>query len=232
MYNDYDDFYYEPSEFEQMVDEFKASLRANVKDEIKEELAQLRKENEANRELRNNWNAKVAELEKEYQNKKYELLKAQREAEAAAKDAKRMRLKELLSDCPVFAYTVHLKNTQRPKCALCDENRYRAYTTPLGRIAREVCPCKEMLRRYYIKKAPIVSIEQYYHGSIVTKYLVNDDSEDGYLRCANEFHDETPFEKIKTYSPLFRDEARARRYVAWLNKREEQKEKMDGGAEG
>lgn len=231
MYNDYDDFYYEPSEFEQMVDEFKASLRANVKDEIKEELAQLRKENEANRELRNNWNAKVAELEKEYQNKKYELTKAIRAAEDEARKAKQTRLKELISEWPVVAYTIETEYIKREKCDLCDSQRRRKYTTPLGREAYEYCTCSEQRKRYHTKKAPIFELQQMCNDSLQARYLVNKNAAESFMRYSEKFFDDEPFEKINPYGALFRDENRAKRYAAWLNKREEQKEKMDGGAE-
>ena len=44
MYYDYDDYWREPSEFEQQVEEFKDALRNSVKDEIKEKIASLEKE--------------------------------------------------------------------------------------------------------------------------------------------------------------------------------------------
>ena len=44
MYYDYDDYWGDPSEFEQQVEEFKDALRNSVKDEIKEKIASLEKE--------------------------------------------------------------------------------------------------------------------------------------------------------------------------------------------
>lgn len=229
MYNDFDDFYCEPSEFEQMVDDFKESLRKSVKDEIKEELARLREENAANKELRNNWNAKVAELEREYQNKKYELTKAIRAAEDEAKKAKQTRLNELISEWPVVAYTIETEYIKQKKCDLCDSQRRRKYTTPLGREAYEYCTCFNQRRRYHTKKAPIVEFCQIYNNTFISRYLINKNADESYLRYSEKFFDETPFEEINPYGALFRDENRAKRYASWLNKKEKDK---FGGAEG
>ena len=61
----YDDFYNEPSEFEQQIYEFKQALVKAVKEEYQEELETLRKEN--------------AELA-DFKSKKDELERAHREA--------------------------------------------------------------------------------------------------------------------------------------------------------
>lgn len=217
----YDDFYNEPSGFEEQIDEFKAALRASVKEEFIAEMESLRKENDSNRELRNNWNAKVRELQNEYTQKKWEIEKKLRAAEDAARDAKKMRLNELLAEWSAFAYSIEDEYIKQPKCDLCDEYRHRHYTTPLGKKTYEDCSCAKVLHRYHVKKAPLVEVSQDFHGKIITRYLINKDAEESFLRYAETFCDETPFESINTYRPIFRDENRAIRYAAWLNKRQE-----------
>lgn len=215
-----DDFYRELSEFDEMVEDFKESLRSSVKEEINSEMDNLRKENAALREIRDNWHAKVRELEQEYIKKKDELRRKVQEAEQAARDAKRLRLAELLAGQSVFAYTIKAEYIKQQKCDLCDNYRQRKYITPLGREAKEDCLCKKSKVRYHIKKVPIVSISQDSNGRVSSAYLVNDDAEASFLRNADTFFDETPFEEVNRYHPLFHDENRARRYVAWLNKKE------------
>ena len=68
MYPDFDD-YYEPSEFEQQVEEFKDSLRHSVKQETQELIERLRKENEELRSVRDNWE----EVKRSYEKKQREL---------------------------------------------------------------------------------------------------------------------------------------------------------------
>lgn len=47
-----DDFFYEPSEFEEKVDEFKECLALAVKEDILAELKKLREENESLKEFK------------------------------------------------------------------------------------------------------------------------------------------------------------------------------------
>lgn len=220
---DWEDFY-EPSEYEQMVDEFKDSLRRSVKDEILNEIKKFRDECERLREIRDNWDSKVRELEAGVIQKKVELTKAIEKAKDEGRNAKQMRLRELLADHQAFVYTIHTEKIRQPKCNLCDENRYRHYITPLGREAKEECFCKAYKTRYHVKRAPLVEIRQFRSGKILSAYLFDPGWEEESMRNATEFFDETPFEQISTYKALFRDENRARRYAAWKNKQEEAKE--------
>lgn len=216
----WNDFYDEPSEFDQLVEEFKNSLRLSIKEEFIREIECLRKENESLREIRDNWNAKVGELEKDYANKNRELDKAIREANDAAVNAKELRFKELVDEVAPVVWTIEYEVVRLPKCNLCDEDRYRDYITPLGRAAKEECECAVKKRIAHVKRAPILRIEELGRSMLRTYYLTCDDDHSTYNRDSYEFCDDTPFEKINTWRrPLFHDENRARRYAAWLNKK-------------
>lgn len=216
-----DDFYCESSEFDTQIEEFKETLRASVKEEILQELESLRKENELNRELRNNWHQKVYELEKDYNEKKRELSLKIYEAENAVKNAKHLRLKELLVDYPAFAYAIHIEYVNPPKCNQCDQYRRIAYKTPLGRTAYEDCICAQHKPRYHVRKVALVEINQNYPGSITPRYLIHPDRDEDYLRYANKFYDETPFDEIKYCSDaLFKSETKARLFASYKNKKE------------
>lgn len=216
----YDDFYCEPSEFEMQVEEFKDSLRASVREEITQELERLRKENASLIDIRNNWSKKVRELEDDYRAKKFELNKAIADANEAAKKAKQTRFKEIVSEVAPVAYMVACTEIKPPKCCLCDDKRRRKYITPLGRVAYEDCECAKSKKFYHVERSPIVRISSLTNGGIRTFYLVNRFAEESWMRESDDFYDETPFEKINTYRPLFHDENRARRYAEWMNKKE------------
>lgn len=84
FYGGYDDFY-EPSEFDEKVEEFKDYLRNSVKDEIKEEISKLKEENAKLQAVRNNWD----KLKSDYENKLQEI----------KKETAKMRLSELFGAC-------------------------------------------------------------------------------------------------------------------------------------
>jgi len=216
----YDDFYYEPSEFEAQVEEFKDSLRASVKEEITQELERLRKENASLIDIRNNWSKKVRELEDDYRAKKFELDKAIRDAKDADEKAKRTRFDQLISEFAPVVYVVDYEQIKLPKCDLCDNQRRRKYITPLGRVAYEDCECAKSKKFYHIKRAPIVRLSAFINGGVRPFYLVNESAEESWARNSDEFFDETPFEEIKSCFPLFHNENRARRYAEWMNKKE------------
>lgn len=210
MWND-DDFYSEPSEFNEQVDEFKKSLRASVKEEILAEMDRLRKENEKLMDIRDHWNEKVRELEKNLH-----------EAERIADSAKRMALFDLIRSYPDRAYTVKVKYVQRPKCDKCNERRELPYVTPRGFTRYEICECRENKPVYFVKAIPLVEIACYRSGESCAKYLYNDEADAECLRFVSVFFDSTPFDKIDMHqnTPIFRSEDRAKQYVEWLNNRE------------
>lgn len=216
----WDDFYCEPSEFDQQIEEFKDSLRISVKEEITQELERLRKENASLIDIRNNWDRKVRELEDVYRAKKFELDKAIADAKEAAKKAKQARLQDLISEVAPVAYMVIYKSISLPKCCLCDDQRRRKYITPLGRVAYEDCECAKRKKLYHVERSPIVRISSFSNGGIRTFYLVNKYAGESWMRESDDFYDEKPFEEINVYRPLFHDENRARRYAEWMNKKE------------
>lgn len=220
-----DGFYFEPSEFDEKVDEFKKSLRASVKEEILQEMEWLRKDNEKLIDIRDHWNEKVRELESEYTAKMRELEKKLHEAERIADSAKRMALFDLIRSYPDHAYTVKAKYVQRPKCDKCNALRELPYVTPRGFTRYEPCECKETKPVYYVKAIPLAEITCHWNGEPCIKYLYNDDPDAEWLRFASKFFDNTPFDQIDIHevTPLFRSEDRANQYVEWLNHQENNK---------
>lgn len=128
----YDDFYNEPSEFEQQIYEFKQALVKAVKEEYQEELETLRKENAELADFK----SKKDELERAHREALHEFEKKKAEIE---RSAKHMRLVELLSENMLAGWFAKTKYTEKPKCDLCDEKRQITYTKPSGAKASEPC---------------------------------------------------------------------------------------------
>lgn len=147
----YDDFY-EPSEYEMMVEEFKNTLRESVKQEWKDRMAKLEEENKSLQEIKNDWES----IKKDYENLKNECEWERKLAIANAKqDAKKMRLKELMQDVQCEYWSVGLSWVKGEKCNKCNENRKIKYISPRGKEMYEDCKCADS-KRIYAPKCNII----------------------------------------------------------------------------
>lgn len=138
---DYDDFYREPSEFEQEIEELKSKLSQSVKKEIMDELESLRKENAELRPIKED----ISKLEREYYNKKVQL---EREYDERRRNIRKERISELLKDYDVEYWGVHVYYEDMEKCNKCDKNRRIHYKTPLGKDEFERCDCADRIAKY------------------------------------------------------------------------------------
>ncbi|CAH1054073.1 hypothetical protein [Paenibacillus pseudetheri] len=136
-----DDFYREPSEFEEQIDQFKESLMNAVKDEHKAEIERLRKENAELQEIKQNletikrdYNQKVVELDMQKRNLKNEV--------------RRERLLELMGDLKVELFTARKNWKSGPKCEKCDERRKINFLSPSGKKLSEDCGCNNNISFY------------------------------------------------------------------------------------
>ena len=169
MYNDYFDFP-EPSTGDIVFEEIKKVLLGTLKEEIKNELEHLHKENE---ELR--------PYKEERDRMQYELLNTKRDCERriieAERKAKEMTLKELFGECIVDAWKVKREYIKGPKCDKCDENRKLHYTTPRGKAMTEDCDCADSTVQFVPTPA------------IMTRFKVNPNARCKYQESADNFYD-------------------------------------------
>ena len=121
--------FYEPSEFDMLVDEWKEKLRDSVKEEYKAEMAKLRQENETLQDIKKNWDKKVRELQTE----KEEVIRTKDRIE---REIKNQYFSEILKDVMEERWGISYEwEYLREKCDRCDGDRRLHYKTPSGRDA-------------------------------------------------------------------------------------------------
>ena len=217
----YDDFY-EPSDYDIMVEELKEKLRESVKQEYVDEMNRLKAEVERLSDIKKNWNEKCKELDD-----------AKRDAERTKRDAlsqaKKMRLGELLNDyiIPVWGLQYDYKYL-REKCDKCDEYGRIHYKSPQGYDRDEACDCRQKVCVWTPVEAEIVEINRNewagndkvpYHVYFEWKVGAKGEDPDDFSQTMK-FADGLEFEKVDPFRMVFRDKDRAKTYCDWKNLRE------------
>ena len=215
----YDDFYNEPSEFEQQIYEFKQALVKAVKEEHQEELEALRKENAELADFK----SKKDELERAHREALREFEKKKAEIEIRAKH---MRLVELLSENMLVGWFAKTKYTEKPKCDLCDEKRQITYTKPSGAKASEPCyVCGSTEQTLVPEEIEVYKLTQKKSGwggeyPRIERYYTRKEEEDGdNFEAYRDAYAGQPFEKINNYRMVFLTFEDCQSYCDWSNER-------------
>lgn len=225
----YEDDFYEPSEFDMLVDEWKEKLRDSVKEEYKAEMAKLRQENETLQDIKKNWDKKVRELQTE----KEEVVRTKYRIE---REIKNQYLSEILKDVMEERWGISYRwEYLREKCDRCDDDRRLHYKTPLGRDAYEMCSCAKQCRIYSPEEISGIQISQRrsrYDKDIKIFFEHEDnkdrDSYDTYRWHSDSFifQDDMSYdelEKAHTHYAIFKNKEECQKYCDWLNAREREK---------
>lgn len=225
----YDEPYYcEPSEFDEKCEELIEMLRQSANEDIKAELEKLRKENAEMKEIFNNYNQKVRELEQAKRNYEFDEQRLRSKIES---DVKKLRLSSLLEDFQTTIYTVRNVYKEKPKCDKCDEQGYLHYFTPRGKEQKEWCECREKEDFYAAEECYChefkISTFPDRRGQLIGWYRLNSAKyeEDCYTSShyvANKMYQGQPFADLDNRNIYFYDEETAKQYADWLNKRSEQ----------
>ncbi|KWX79944.1 hypothetical protein [Paenibacillus jilunlii] len=221
-----EDYYNEPSEFEQQVDAFKESLLNAVKEEHKAEIERLRKENAELQEVKQNlesikreYNQKVAELGIQKNNLKNEV--------------RRERLLELMGDFKAELFSPRTKWMSGPKCNKCDDKRRIPFLSPSGKEMVEDCSCKNNIL-IYEPRTNICSSFEVRNGKFMAWYKsYSVDRADGMELESLGVSDVAKFiwagekfEDIKDYyKAYFKTEEDCQSYCDWLTDQESNKVK-------
>ena len=218
---DPEDFYREPSEFEEQIEEFKESLRKSVKQEFLYEMERLRKENKNLRYIRD----KLYQFERE---KRTELSLLREKTANAEREARRVRFNKLFAEFMPAVYCVGYRYEKKPKCDKCDENRLIFYTTPLGRRASESCICNQIKTIYEPEVRYVSEIRLGNSGGndgLIVWYKPKRDDEYVSPRVFKGYCDEMQPEVIEDkYIAAFKELERCQAYCDWLNEQERSKE--------
>lgn len=222
-YWEYDTGYYEPSEFDEKCEELKGYLRDSVTKELKEKLETLQKENERMKDIVDNYDAKVRELDAAKEKFKFDERNLR---DKIRSEVRRERLSKLLEDFQTMLYQVLNIPVEQPKCDKCNANRMIEFFSPSGQRYTEKCQCAKRLPHFEVIQANCVEFklmgdkicgwysrcdlsntEEYYH--ISGEYV------------ADKMYDGRDFASIDNYyNVYFRDKATAQKYADWLNDNE------------
>lgn len=141
-------------EYGQMIIEFKEYLRDSVRQEVANEISELKDKLAELKEVESKWNEKCCEVEAE----RYRLQQSQRDAE---KMARQCRLSELMESIEHEAWTVKGRYEYvKPKCDKCDKDRRIHFKSPGGREMTEECECAKRKYIYEVKPIMLYKIHQ------------------------------------------------------------------------
>lgn len=206
------DGYFEPTEFDIAMADFKASIVDNVRKEIKDKIDRLEKENAELREVKDNWD----QIKREHATAMCELSLAK---EQAKRQAEKARLQTVFRDLCVIGYRVHCEYMQGPKCDKCDEYRKIHFVSPMGRSMTEDCQCAASKAFCRPREESLISF--YIGDGVQSRYYTrNDDVYADRYDCCAEVYSELPEElaTINSYRAVFLNVADCQAYCDWHNK--------------
>lgn len=226
-YPDYDDFYSEPSEYEQMVYEFKESLKKSVSQEWVDRMNKLEKENAELQDVKRNFE----QIKRDYESKERAL---QGECDRVKRDAeykaRYLRLKELMKDLQVVFWTPTWSSMYPPKCGKCEDGRVIRYKSPTGKNCEEVCSCANPVQTYEPKAYELYEISlRNRSGNEVSTWLTPCSGDDDdyykntiYLERDKIIKDDVDFETLRgvenIYKLFFESYERCEKFCKWYTK--------------
>jgi hypothetical protein len=213
-----DDFYEEPSEFDNAMEELKANLMKSVKEEYVSEMERLKAENLELQSVKSNFE----QIKNEYESKKFELERERRDLQSRVR---RERLVDLLDDHKAIMFKAFSKRVMPDKCDKCDDYRTVHYTTPLGRKASEKCTCGAGKEVYYPNEFIRYEFRMNRDKNITAWYRQYNNNEDGFvsdhsIHADTIYSSDMKFEDLSQYSTFFKNEEECQAYCDYLNTKE------------
>lgn len=235
MFYDYDDYWAEPNEFEQQIEEFKDALKKDVRTEIKERIESLEKELSELKAYKDDKNKIIQEYENRFKEVKREADKKIREAKESEEKMKKARLHQLLGEYLTIGWKPIYNVEQGEKCDKCDDNRYIHFTSPQGKKYKEECQCAKRYYWYYPKEAILSKIYvrkknfgwddnekiDFYNRYYTVKSEERDDY-DIYETASDVYtSSDIDFENVNKYRAVFLNEEDCKKYCDWINEKKE-----------
>lgn len=190
------------------------AIKENVKQDIKQEMEHLRKEN--------------AELQQYKQERQEYESRLQTEVEAYKKTLRQGKIMELFGDYIGTGWGVGRNTILPPKCDKCDEKRLVHFKSPRGKELTEPCDCA--FGKVVYKPIELTLIKFFKHRDEIIRYFIDrDHTTENYWEyedvTSNIYDGETPFEDLNYWEIVFLDKETCERYCAWKT---EQEAKKDG----
>ena len=193
-----------------------AAIKENVKQDIKQEMEHLRKEN-----------AELQQYKQERQEvenvKKWYESRLQTEVEAYKRELRSAKIKELFGDEFGIGWRVTWKLVLPPKCDKCDKDRMIHFKSPSGKDLTESCKCAKGKKVFYPEELELVRI---YQGRerIIRYYAPLKTDDDDFRDKRNSIYNGEPFDQVSLWSIVFLDKETCEKYCEWKTEQEEKKD--------
>lgn len=207
--------YYEPSEFDEAVEEFKDAIRRNVRQELQDVIEQIKKENAELREVKENWD----KIKREHEQAMWELTLAK---EHAKEEVYKERLVEFLRRFSFVGYRPDADFVYEAKCDKCDEYRKIHFVSPMGREMVEDCSCAKGKLVYNPKEVHLFSFTVCGRNSEILYFeRFDEDINHDRYEYVSEFYDNLPgkFDEVNQYRDVFKNKADCAEYCKWLTEK-------------
>ena len=146
---DYDDYenQYEPSEVDQLVEEFKDKCREHLLSNIREEIERLNKENIELKHKNDEYRKRESEINNKERDLKYKEDNLKREVE---KEFYASNIGDTLKDYIEKAevWFADRKGFSQEKCSLCNDKRKLVAKFPGGKTTEMNCDCSNLVHRF------------------------------------------------------------------------------------
>jgi hypothetical protein len=235
-YDDYEN-YYEPSEVDQLVEEFRDKVREHLLPNIREEIERLNKENGELQRKNNEYKNREAELNSKERDLKYkeENLKREVEREFYASNIGDT-LKDYIEKAEVWF--ADNKGFEQEKCSLCNNERRLIAKFKNKKTTEIDCDCKRLVYKYVpeISELSLIKFNKkdsryqsdrnfYFSRSYTPSKNSNYDysyNEFKLDHIVDEFNDDTKelYENKKYNAEIgFKTKEECQKYCDWLNNR-------------
>ena len=157
-YDDYEERYYEPSQLDMIVDEYKEKCKEVLLQDVKNEMTRLRNENTNLKSLNESYMKRENDISKKERDIKYESDNLKRNLENQFYAEKMIdTISRFTEDCVVWY--PESEAYQGEKCKICDKERKISAKYPNGEVITKDCLCAKNLYRYVPKTSELKTIK-------------------------------------------------------------------------
>jgi len=156
-YDNYED-YYEHSEVDQLVEEFKDKIREHLLPNIREEIEQLNKENTELRIKNEEYKKRESEINNKERDMKYKEENLKREVE---REFYKSNIGDTLKDYidKAEVWFADSKGFEQEKCSLCNSKRKLVAKFKNNKTTEISCDCSRLVHKYVPELSELVLIK-------------------------------------------------------------------------